>query len=173
MKIEKQNKIRKTEQRYSSGFVALFTVLIASMIMLMIIGMTSISYKETLLTRSSTDSEFAFFASDTGVECALYYDRKVGAFPETLGIEPASSINCRNITASIEETGDLNYRFLLDSGADWCADVRVDKNFFESGTYYTKIESFGYNTNCESRGTSPSVVERALRVKYPNAFFAI
>lgn len=172
MQTEIKNKI-KNIKRDSSGFVAIFTVLIATTIMLMIVGITGTTYKETLLTRSSTDSNKAFFAADTGSECALYYDRKINAFPEIVGIAGPTILSCQNITSSIIGTGDLKYSFLLDSTDGWCSDVRVDKAFFEDGAYYTKIESFGYNTSCSERGVSPASVERAIRIKYPNAFFAL
>lgn len=167
-----KNNSKLNRKNSSSGFVALFTVLIASTIMLMIVGITGTTYKETLLTRSSTDSNLAFFSADTGIECGLYYDRKYNAFPEVVGIAPLSSVSCQGIDGDIEEDGTLQYSFLLN-GEDWCSDVRVNKAFLEDGEYFTKIESFGYNTRCEDRGTNPRSVERALRIKYPNAVFIL
>lgn len=172
---EEKNKYKQKKNNHSgsSGFVALFTVLIASTIMLMIVGITSVNYKEALLTRGSTDSSTSFFASDTGIECALYYDRKVSAFPEIDALLPLENLNCQGIEAEINEDDALEYSFLLDSYLGWCADVRIDKAYLEDGVYYTKIESFGYNTRCGERGTSPKSVERALRVRYPNAVFVL
>ncbi len=156
----------------SSGFVALFTILIASTLMIMIVGIFSSTYKEFLLTKGATDSDKSFFSADTGIECALFYDRKMGAFPDFAMGVPLSSLTCRDIDSDIDDLGDFKYSFMID-GSNWCSLVRVDKSYEEEGVFYTKIESFGYNVSCEERDSSPVSVERALMVKYPNAFFVL
>src|SRR6185436_17824462 len=65
----------------SSGFVALFAVLIASMVLLMALGISNIAFKEQVLTAAAKESQYSFFSADTGAECALYCDMK-DTFPD-------------------------------------------------------------------------------------------
>src|SRR5690606_15727798 len=56
------------------GFVALFTVLLTSVILAMAIGIASISLKEIVLSSAASEGSLAFFAADSGIECALYWE---------------------------------------------------------------------------------------------------
>ena len=151
-----------------SGFIALYTVLLASVILLMVVGITRISYKEIVLSRVAQESDLSFFAADRGVECALYHDRAESAFPVSATASFATSLTCGGVSGTVtkDDPGDTQYRFKLAADS-WCADVRIDKGFEDEGGKYKKIESFGYNKSCEEVGISPLVVERALRVTYP------
>ncbi len=56
------------------GFVLLFAVLISSILLSIGLGMFSIAYKELLLSTTDRESQIAFYAADTGMECVLYWD---------------------------------------------------------------------------------------------------
>lgn len=62
--------------RNNHGFVLLFAVLIASILLSVGLALSNISFKEIVLSAASRDSQFAFFGSDSGSECAFYWDRK-------------------------------------------------------------------------------------------------
>jgi len=68
-----QNMI-SSRQSPQKGFVILFAVIITSIVLLVSIGISSVIYKETLLSSSSRDGGYAFFAADSGLECPLYWD---------------------------------------------------------------------------------------------------
>jgi len=188
-KIEKQNSSKKQNgflhsfrftlraPRYAqSGFVVLFTVLLTSIILAIAIGASGIAYKEVVLASAAKESNYAFYAADTGLECALYWDvhHSPSAFADnsTLSI-PCDSTNNINLGDPLYNTAGTLYSFplSLDNGNS-CAQVTVDKHA-ENNTA-TQITSQGYNVSCtdvENARQSLSdtkIVERAEGVTYPN-----
>lgn len=68
-------KIKKHQKNNSQkGFVILFAVLISSLVLSVGISIISISLKQIVLSGSGRDSQFAFYMSNTGAECAQYWD---------------------------------------------------------------------------------------------------
>src|SRR3990167_11151100 len=67
------------------GFTLLFAVLIGSLLFSVGIAIAHLSLKEIVLSSAGKESEKAFFAADTGTECALYWDRRGGVFSNTPG----------------------------------------------------------------------------------------
>jgi hypothetical protein len=148
------------------GFALLYAVLVASLLLAIGLSIFNITIKELILSSSARDSEFAFFAADTGTDCALYWDYVGGAF----GAEsPAGSITCvgQTVPVSTEVDGeDSTHTFSLDLGADnaYCTEVTVEKTATSDGLFVgTSILSRGYNT-CDAG--NPRRVERAIRVTY-------
>ncbi len=158
-----RNKIFKSKEinvpeNLQKGFVILFTVLVSSIVLAIALGITNIALKEVLLSGSARDGEYAFFAADTGAECALYWDIKHAAFGQT-PIVP----DCRGSSVTMTASSSP-FIFNFDS-ASGCAVVTVDK----SDPTITKIESLGYNMDCNVLQTTPEnprIVERAIRVTY-------
>lgn len=160
------------------GFVILFVVLIAAIILLIGAGIFTISFKENILSSSARESQLALAAADSGIECALYHDVVLLAFSAaTVG-----SIECADQNLSVD-TSFNGFEFILPlasimnagSGNLPCAHVTIDKDWINpdaSGASYTWIVSRGYNV-CDSNGeplvTDPLLLERVLDVKYPNA----
>lgn len=143
----------------NKGFALLYSVLIASVLLAIGLAIFNITIKELLLSSLGRDSQFAFYAADTGAECALYWDFKGNAFATS----STSSIECAgNI---IEGMGGGGYGvpsiFTLDfSPEPYCSIVSVIKYELPSRTV---IESRGYNT-CDT--SNPRRVERAIRATY-------
>ena len=155
----------------SRGFVAVFAMLIATVILIMVISITGTAYKETMLSASVRESERAFYAADTGVECGLYLDRIDGTVFVDGGV---TDISCGNIDTSIDVEGLGGYSFELPIDARSCSLVQVFKNSIIDGVSYTQVISLGYNASCdelEDLGTR-RVVERKLDVKYMNPIVA-
>lgn len=67
------------------GFTILFAVLIASILLAIGIAIFDITVRELRLSSVARESQFAIYAAETGVECALYWDSKYSgsssAFP--------------------------------------------------------------------------------------------
>lgn len=158
------------------GFVILFVVLIAAIILLIGAGIFTISFKENILSSTAKESQMAFSAADAGVECALYNDIKLLAFSLT-----TTSIECAGDTLPIQSTSPDVFEFDLpfDSvmhiagGNLPCAHVVVNKSYFNpnDALYYTHIVSRGYNVcdgNHQPVVTDPLLLERVLDVRYPN-----
>jgi hypothetical protein len=143
----------------NKGFVILFTVLVASIILAIALGVASVSYREVLLSATAKDAEFSFFSADTGAECALYWDIQQSAFGTTL-VTPSCNGGSVDMTSLSSP-----YTFRFATSAAGCASVTVDK----SDPTNTKIESLGYNVSCNdliTAPTNPRIVERAIRVTY-------
>lgn len=152
------------------GVVMLFAVILASIILAMSIGITSIAQKEVQFGTSAKDTDNAFFAADSGAECALYNDKTIlSKFPIA---GPATAITCggSSITPTFAGGGSNGaYAFKLTglgASSQACAVITVTKNS-SSGTTTTVIDSKGYNigdSSCVS--SSISRVERELKVTY-------
>lgn len=144
------------------GFTLFIAVLLGSLMLAIGFSIFNLAFKELLLSSSARDSQIAFYAADTGLECALYYDQKQEAFPTT-GPQPQSaSITCAGqSTAAARQSVSGGYRWawVLDTGT-LCTTIEVYK---ETDTGRTQIRALGYNT-CDA--TDERRTERGLRVIY-------
>jgi|SRR3989338_11705082 len=156
------------------GFVILFAVLISSVVLLIALGIANIASNENILSSSAREAQNAFFAADTGAECALYWDIKQGYFPADTNTVRPSGVNATcGLSSSLSDSSGLDsnqmysYTFDLDLNKQ-CAKVFIDKGYdpLNINTYMTKIESKGYNVPCNDIGTSPKAIERAVRLTY-------
>jgi Tfp pilus assembly protein PilX len=142
------------------GFTLFVAIIAMSALLLVSTGLINIAVKQLQISGSSRESQFAFYAADSGMECALYWDIKnptgVSAFATSTG----TNITCNN--SSVQTVGGNQSGvsvFTLNFTPDpYCATVTVTKN----GNNTTKIESLGYNT-CAA---SSRRVERAVRASY-------
>ncbi len=160
-KPKEESKILTSEAR--KGFVALFTVLIAAVILSMAVGIASIALKQIVLSASATDANKSFYAADSGIECALYHDIK--GLPGN-SFEPGGtfSFDCGGSSINVSDTdGTGNFEeFSLQVGPnnEYCAYVSVDK----IGVSGTRVVSKGINVPCGEE--SSRLVERAIQVTY-------
>lgn len=161
------------------GFTLLFASLVVSLVLSIGLSIASVSLKQFLLASSGRESQAAFYNADTGIECALYYDRgKVDgfAFP-TDSSDVAGTLICNGqvadgqIIASIPNATTTT-RYEINPAGLTCNvnsksfAIEVDKDEINpagSELFNTEIRARGYNT-CES--TNPRRVERGLKVKY-------
>ena len=155
----------------NKGFVLLYAVMLSSILLAITVGVMEISYSEIKFGTSAKDTNDAFFAADTGAECALYYDKvSPNLFPVAGG---ATEIMCANssITPTYSSgSGSGFYSFIIKnlggesliSDRKGCAVVTVFKT--ESSG---QIISKGYNNNGVNCDTSnASTVERQLILNY-------
>jgi len=151
----------------NKGITLLIAIVITASLLLISTGMVNLALRQAFLTSSSRESQFAFYAADTGIECALYWDVRNPNY-SAFATSTMSTIHCNedvlnqnptNPTPAIvggESAPSFTIKFLPDP---YCAIVTVTK--FDNGA--TQIESKGYNT-CDS--TNPNRVERAVKVTY-------
>ena len=148
------------------GFILSLAVLISAVVLSIGLSVYNIISKEIILASSGRESHFAFYAADTAVECALFWDVKQGIFATstdslTYGQSGTVDAKCDGVTIlPISVVGDSSSAVssFSFSGAHYCASVTVSKS--SSGT---TIESRGYNT-CVL--TNPTRMERAIRLSY-------
>ncbi len=137
--------------------------------------MFNISIKQTLLSYTARESHFAFYAADSGMECAEYWEYEgisnkfATTFVPTLpGNTDTIQCNGGNVTVTYTSNeGGLplaspNFvrRFTLQLGPTIdspCAEVVIIK----TDTPATVLESRGYNT-CDTN--NPKRTERAIRI---------
>ncbi|MBP7832015.1 MAG: hypothetical protein KA028_03315 [Candidatus Pacebacteria bacterium] len=189
-----KNKIQKQKTTASQrGFVALFSVLVSSILLLMALSIAGIAYKEQLLSVNAKSSQYSFVAADTGMECALYNDVKLQWFTST---NSPASIMCGG--DSVEMLGDISgttlfvYKLPVEANVNGnivpgCAIFSIDKDYDYlnadgSTTNSTKIDSRGYNVLCSNieyglggsttltflNGAGARAVERYLSALYSN-----
>ena len=149
------------------GFTLFVAMVVTGTLLLLATGIINLAIKQSFIARAGYDSQLAFYAADTGMECALFWDVKnpAGSGQSAFATSTGSTINCnRDASNPLNEwvvggssVSTINkITFLPDP---FCAIVVVTKN--DNGT--TKVESFGYNT-CDA--TSARRVERAVRATY-------
>jgi hypothetical protein len=160
----------------NKGFVILFAVTLTGIILAIALGVADIAFRENKFATNSKDANDAFFAADTGIECALFFDKPTSCNSGTTTCfpVPASSlpVACASATPSNSTSGStVTYSFMvtgLGSTAESCAKVIVTKDGDSEPPFIkTKIVSKGYNiggASCSSSNKDP--VEREINVRY-------
>jgi len=156
----KESKIKNKK----SGFTLFISMIVMGTLLLIATAIVGLALKQSLISSSGRESQYAFYAADSGIECALYWDIKnpsgVSAFSTTTGSTIFCNRDANNLgnqwTVGGSETSVINrINFLPDP---YCAIVTVTK----SPNGDTTVESLGYNT-CASGSRR---VERAVRATY-------
>lgn len=183
------------ETTKEKGFTLLYAVLVSILVIAVGASIISIALKQTILSNSSRDSQIAFYAANTGIECALYWDiqgvegdRKGHVFPLYSADEDLAT-NTDDITCA---GGNIVTGDGFASGQDF-TDQWLQLN--DSTTFYlalsnnvspdinsrlycvrVDVEKFQVDTNIETRITSrgyntcdidhPRAVERGLVMRY-------
>lgn len=167
-KIIRTNALYTTNKK--AGYVLLLSVLIAGIILAIAVSIANITLKGLILTSTSKNSQFAFYAADSGGECALYWDINGdgggSVFPvSSESTPPESGVEClgQDIAQewNIESTptsATTEFVVTLEEGA--CAQVFVQKT---NNGADTLIESHGLN-DCDPN--APRRTERVLKVEY-------
>ncbi|MFC1720714.1 hypothetical protein ACFL0K_00440 [Patescibacteria group bacterium] len=182
MKFFTEQKSNKSNT--SLGFVLPFAVLISGILLSIGLGIFSITIKELTISSSGRESQFAFYAADTGGECALFWDIRHAGFDgsvfatssDSVLLPNGSGVNCNNEDITIVANGwdpasgwDVSgqtataattiFDMAFSNGS--CATVYVFKD--SEAAYTTRIDSHGFNT-CDQNNTRR--VERGLRIRY-------
>jgi Tfp pilus assembly protein PilX len=179
-------------QKRNNGYTLLFAVLVTSIVLSVSISILSISRKEFVLSTSARESQFAFYAADSGLECASYYDFMAPQFNSTT---TAAVIQCGAMAATIDvtpttvtdgnsSTSTFAFSFPISSAVagSACSNVSVKKasTYIPSGgpgvpaktTTDTVVVASGYNAGWNPSGSpvancsfaSPKKVERELKL---------
>ncbi|KKP85726.1 hypothetical protein A3B84_00400 [Candidatus Nomurabacteria bacterium RIFCSPHIGHO2_02_FULL_35_13] len=151
-------------KKNEKGFVILYAVMISSMLLAISLGVANISLKEINFGTSAIDTNNAFFAADTGAECALFNDKST----ESVFVESSSpTITCNGNSITANESPALYWSFIisgLGNSGNACAVVTVDKTDPAITTIISKGYNVGGDTSCVS--TDSNRVERQLELNY-------
>jgi Tfp pilus assembly protein PilX len=177
-------KVKSRKLKSNKGITLFIAVIVMSILLFISFAVVNVSLKSTIFAFSGRNSQFAFYAADTGLECALYWDSKFDAFAtstsETIfcagnGIAGTGQPLYGTTTLGrIGGGGDANptsiFSFLMNppTVSSSCAVVTVTKYYNDvdgdgSLDLVTYIKSRGYNT-CDV--SNPRRVERGIEVRY-------
>ena len=154
-----------SERSESNGFTLFVAIIVMGTLLLIATGIVSLAVRQALISASGRESQYAFYAADTGIECALYWDVKNSTGVSAFATSTGSTIFCNKDVNNPSNqwvvggsyTSVINrINFLPDP---YCAIVTVTKSLTGS----TRIESLGYNT-CDLSNSRR--VERAVRATY-------
>lgn len=198
------------------GFTLLLAALISAIVLSLASALFSIAKKQVTLASLSQQSQYAFYAADTGAECALYWDIRYGYFgtvtptsaqilatspaapPQTptppqcdgqsFTLSPPAPYTIGNPAQLTSPTYEYTTSFQLRLHNNYCAQVSVIKclgDLLDSGvcchngtsgggctngaaitTISTQIRSDGFNTSCDSIGTSQTALQRSVELNY-------
>jgi hypothetical protein len=181
------------EAQKPKGFTLLFSILVSTLVLAVGASVVSIALRQLVISGTGRDSQYAFYAANTGVECALYWDSIGGSHFATssdstdfsgpmycLGINIADLINNGDdnygVPADKKTANQAETKFRLEfeeigpdnEEVEYCTDVVVKKEKVTNPTtsrsrIKTTIISSGYNT-CDT--TNPRRIERGLEVIY-------
>jgi Tfp pilus assembly protein PilX len=165
------------QKQQHKGFVILFTILISAIIMVIGLGMYSIATRETVLSGTAREAQYAFYAADAGVECALYAQSidNAGNGNPIIAANSTQSFDCGGSPVSLEAgTGGISdpyvFRVMVDTNKQSCAQINIFDGTSVSGQQVRRVIAQGYNI-CDPAlkspiTTNPNLVERDLDTLY-------
>ncbi len=111
------------------GFTLLLAALIASIVLSLGSSIFMIAKKQITLSSLGRDSQFAFYAADTGAECALYWDVRYNAFATTTVAATPTCDGKELAVTGIEEAPPYVAHFQInlftDASGGYCTDVMI------------------------------------------------
>jgi len=160
-------RFRAPQQRGFALFIAIVLSAVAAVITL---ALTTLAYKSLLLSSSALESQYAFYAADSALECALYWDNGMrNSFP--YASTPGSvAVNCAGTNITLAGTAydahTTQYRsdWFAINGSD-CARITVYKTD-GSVTPVGQLFGDGVNVSCDQVSTNPRAVERGIKATY-------
>ncbi len=161
------------------GFALLISIIFMSVMLSFGLALGALGYKQAVLASSAVESQYAFYAADAGLECALYADQQQNKFAYQ-SPQPATAplMACDGVSSTfppsfpngiVSYTGSqwiLAERLSLDSGKR-CADVTIYKPALgTNGTTY--LFSQGYDVSCATVASPAGArfVARGLKARY-------
>jgi len=158
-----------------NGFALLVAVIFMSVMLALGLALASLGYKQEVLASSAIESQYAFYAADAALECALYADQRQNLFVYVDDLfAPAPAMTCDggapifvmtvSHTASVWET---TTRLSLDADTR-CADVTIYKYKTPLNGISSYLFSQGYDTPCSNITGSPNdrFISRGLSARY-------
>ena len=169
------------ELKNNRGYTLLFAVLVSSVVLSVGISILTISKKEFLLSSAVRESVSAFYAADSGLECAIKHDND-GDFVGPLTVAPScmgGSVNIIPLASSGSgQTSITTFQVKMPGNTTTaCAIVTVSRYLITvdliPNVPVTSIESRGYNLGWDTTNSSnprsqisSRRVERAIRYTY-------
>ena len=181
------------------GFVILYAVLLVSIVLIISLSLFNITYKQILVSQVNRESQHVFYAADSGLDCAKYWDkvypvsfRPLDAAHSAFGFygDSGNTLQAGNLSFScvggtmgtVSHPDGHTTKFQVEYNAASvaegqrvvCVEVIVTKVDSDpiTGVPHTSIRSDGYNVACgqvPSISFNPRGVQRSL-FSYYNSF---
>ncbi len=157
--------LRHTQNR---GFTLLLAALVSSIVLALGAAIYSLAVKELELSSLGRDSQYAFFAADTGAECALYWDIRYDYFATSAPaavIAPDPRCATQSFTASGRASSypyTMSFQFEPNG---YCTSVSVTKSQ-SAGVVSTTIHADGYSASCTNYTTNSRTLQRSVELHY-------
>lgn len=144
------------------GFTILFSALVASLVLTLGISIFSVAQKQIILSSLGRSSQYAFYAADTGAECALYWDIRFEYFSSsTPALDPACDGAPLTITGA---PGAVPYTMSFEFEPNgYCVQVAVEKRASDPRTV---IHADGFSTPCSDISLSGRALQRSVELSY-------
>lgn len=144
------------------GFTILFSALVASLVLTLGISIFSVAQKQVILSSLGRSSQYAFYAADTGAECALYWDVRYEYFSSTT---PGRDPECNGTPLTITGApGALPYTMEFEFEPNgYCVQVAVEKKAADPRTV---IHADGFSTPCDDIELSGRALQRSVELSY-------
>ena len=154
-----------TLRNNKSGFALVVAVAITGTLLLITTGLVNLAVKQALISASARDSQMAFYAADSAMECALFWDVSAPSGATSFATTTTADINC-NYTPSnpsnhwtVGGASVSTINTITFNPDSYCAKLVVTKNANNT----TLVQAYGYNT-CDT--LNPRRVERAVQATY-------
>jgi Tfp pilus assembly protein PilE len=153
----------KLELVRARGFTLILALIFTSVVLTVGLALADVAYKQVLLASAARQSEYAFYAADSALECALYQDQKLDMFNYGTTTFSGSFI-CQNLTVNYSTSPPISnsritiFNIPCASGGSQ-ASLSIQKN--SNGTAI--LDASGFN-NCNA--ADPNRVERGVKASY-------
>lgn len=152
----------KNAASHKKGFALTLALLIVSIVVSISLSVFEIFFTESALTRNINESQYAFYAADTGAECVLYWDLKQGP---PLSAAATKNISCNNETKTVGGAAQSSFQLLFNNGA--CANVTININALSGQKIIESLGRSKYDGSTNNCNTSfPKRSERGLELNY-------
>ncbi len=179
MNMRKQRIGVRNKVRAQRGFTLLLAALVASVVLALGASIFQIAQKQLVLSSLGRDSQFAFYAADTAVECALYWDFRFDYFAQTTPDDVDPKCDDLDMNVQFPDGGPpYSYPYILKSakmdffrdvspGGRYCAQISVTKTLNPStNSVETLIHADGYSVDCAGILTSDHALQRSVELRY-------
>ena len=165
---------RRIRRHSSRGFTILLAALVASVVLALSSSIFIVAQKQLILSSISRDSQYAFYAADTGAECALYWDNRHDAFgpddPETppqcdgkvLDAKVIPNYGTGNRTRA-PYAMSFKIDFFTYTSLPRCVEVTIFKSTIHP---LTTIRSDGYSTSCDDLASDRRSLQRSVELTF-------
>ena len=148
----------------NKGITIFFALIVISSLLLMTFFIVELARKEVIFSIFSRESQVAFYAAESGIECAWYWDNS-GDDSESSPFWNGSTngVYCGDGFNLIGQQGSYEFNFLVDGDEGSYVEVSVDIEDNNGSRGKTTIISTGYNTADED---APRRFERRIELTY-------